>query len=227
MMAPGVPVTAGTNRSITVVVDPAGNGPFSYAWRRNGAAVVVDGSRITLDTASGTLAFAPILVGDSGTYDVVVTDSCGLSATSNPLVVSVLGGGDSDGDGTPDGSDNCPFVANPDQADLDGDGVGDLCDNCLRVANPGQQDTVGRAGCPAPDGLGDACDCLGDANRDGFVTFADVTAVLANFAFNWGCPYPGPGMFGAGGVGDANYDGMVTFADVTSVLANFGLPCPP
>ena len=35
---------------------------------------------------------------------------------------------DSDADGIPDLSDNCPEVANADQADADGDGVGDACD---------------------------------------------------------------------------------------------------
>lgn len=35
--------------------------------------------------------------------------------------------GDIDGDGVPDASDNCPTVANPDQADKNNDGIGDRC----------------------------------------------------------------------------------------------------
>lgn len=37
---------------------------------------------------------------------------------------------DTDGDGVCDELDNCPAVANADQADTDGDGNGDLCDAC-------------------------------------------------------------------------------------------------
>ena len=37
---------------------------------------------------------------------------------------------DKDGDGVKNDTDNCPAVANSDQADFDGDGVGDLCDLC-------------------------------------------------------------------------------------------------
>ncbi len=93
---------------------------------------------------------------------------------------------DSDADGVSDATDNCPFAANPDQADNEGDGNGDVCDldddndgvpdlddNCTLIANPNQKDTDlddwGNVcdNCPANhnpnqsdldgDGIGDAC----------------------------------------------------------------------
>ena len=80
---------------------------------------------------------------------------------------------DRDGDGVLNGVDNCPLVANPNQADMDGDGLGDACDddrdgdgvlngvdNCLLVANPEQTDTDG-------DGLGDVCDTPSNPDTDG------------------------------------------------------------
>lgn len=54
---------------------------------------------------------------------------------------------DSDGDGVIDACDNCPDVANSDQADDDADGVGDVCDPDTQQApvnnDPGQQDPNG------------------------------------------------------------------------------------
>lgn len=77
---------------------------------------------------------------------------------------------ETDGDGVPDSTDNCPSVANPNQADCDHDGIGDACDtdsacstdtdhdgvfdnvdNCRFRANPDQKDSD-------HDGIGDACE---------------------------------------------------------------------
>jgi hypothetical protein len=84
---------------------------------------------------------------------------------------------DSDGDGHPDASDNCPFAANPSQAntggsaagdaceDRDGDGALDAADNCRDAANPDQAD-VDR------DGQGNVCD---DTDGDGLTDHAEIT----------------------------------------------------
>ena len=64
---------------------------------------------------------------------------------------------DSDDDGVPDSTDNCPTTANPDQTDTDEDGVGDACDNCAAFYNPGQEDTN-------EDGVGDACRLPGEGS---------------------------------------------------------------
>jgi len=44
---------------------------------------------------------------------------------------------DTDGDGVPDSTDNCPDVVNPDQSDIDDDGIGDVCDSCTDVDTDG------------------------------------------------------------------------------------------
>ena len=56
--------------------------------------------------------------------------------TGNTLATVTVGGPDTDGDGIPDATDNCPTIANANQADGDGDSVGDVCDNCVGVSNP-------------------------------------------------------------------------------------------
>jgi len=50
------------------------------------------------------------------------------SGSSRVFLSSTPPPNDADSDGVPDATDNCPAVANADQADYDNDGVGDLCD---------------------------------------------------------------------------------------------------
>ncbi len=65
---------------------------------------------------------------------------------------------DTDGDGVPNTSDNCPADFNAAQYDEDADGVGDLCDNCPQTDNPDQEDVLETQNTETADGVGDACD---------------------------------------------------------------------
>jgi lysophospholipase L1-like esterase len=64
--------------------------------------------------------------------------------------------------------------------DADGDGIPDASDNCPYVANPGQED-VGGSGAGPPDGIGDACQC-GDLNDDGRADLLDAAIYQRDLA---------------------------------------------
>ena len=79
--------------------------------------------------------FAVLAPADSdgdGVFDLFggVEDNC--PDDPNPGQDNVCGAAepDADGDGVPDGGDNCEGVSNPAQSDIDGDMFGDVCDIC-------------------------------------------------------------------------------------------------
>ncbi|MCP3979734.1 MAG: hypothetical protein GY716_10470 [bacterium] len=89
---------------------------------------------------------------------------------------------DDDDDGVPDGSDNCPFKANPQQADLDADGVGDACDPDIdgdSVGNGADTDPLDPTRCQ--DGDGDTCDDCSGAG--GVTSTADFESGTQGFIY--------------------------------------------
>lgn len=97
-------------------------------------AISVSGGR--LNAARGLFARPPTELGTGGptaTWSSCDTDHDGVRGLGD-LCPTLAGTGtvngcpDRDKDGVIDPQDNCPDVANPDQADQDGDGIGDACD---------------------------------------------------------------------------------------------------
>ncbi|MFL5760889.1 MAG: thrombospondin type 3 repeat-containing protein [Thermomicrobiales bacterium] len=139
------------------------------------------------------LALAAILIGlfsPITTSHTIAQDQSAIEAAAEGTPTPP----DADGDGVADDVDNCPNVANADQADADGDGVGDACapappppdadgdgvsddlDNCPTVANTEQANTYG-------DAAGDACEAPlppPDADGDGVADAVDNCPTVAN-----------------------------------------------
>ncbi len=74
-----------------------------------------------MDNGAGILRCAEA----EGTCTTDTDCADGFLCIPDPVVIGVT---DSDQDQIPEGIDNCPTIANTDQADADGDGAGDVCD---------------------------------------------------------------------------------------------------
>ncbi len=106
------------------VTDPE---PAPESWARGTDSLVLRGGAFQNPAGACRAAYA--------------SDSEGFRTSTHDYTLRFARTLDPDGDGLTWPDDNCPAVANLDQADADGDGVGDACDNCPNTANPGQQDS--------------------------------------------------------------------------------------
>jgi hypothetical protein len=78
-----------------------------------------------VDGSGAELLIAYVDVGPEAPFDHDVHVAHVVFVPESPCAGQ---GGDADGDGVCDAVDNCPALANPDQADADADGIGDACD---------------------------------------------------------------------------------------------------
>ena len=141
------------------------------------------GEQIACDDDIGGGVLQTTLTRALGARETVYVVVDGFSGAGGDFVLTVSPPvQDGDGDGVADADDNCPGVANPDQAnwnrdaegdacdDSDNDGVFDATDNCRTVANPDQANWN-------RDGEGDACD---DSDTDGVVDATDNCRTMSN-----------------------------------------------
>ncbi len=122
----------------------------------------------TLDPAAQIQIEALVESPSEGSVEVtssVESQQIEVDESNNTASAAFTASLDTDADGFADTADNCPNVANADQADTDQDGVGDACegldadgdgvedavDNCPAVSNADQADSD-------EDGVGDVCD---------------------------------------------------------------------
>lgn len=193
--------TPGANFSITPSAPTVGHqvtfkftgncdqGPCNESWTDNGAVV-----------GTGLTVRRTYTVSGSHTVKVTITNGRRQSA-SRSRTFAVTGGNpppppvDTDGDGVPDSSDQCPTQAGPASnngcpvvappADRDGDGVPDAQDNCPDVAGP-----ASNQGCPTPPPPVAQCADGVDNDQDGKVDLADPGCASASDDSE--SPDPGP-----------------------------------
>ena len=144
----------------------------------------------------------------------------------HPRLTTILTeSGDRDGDGIPDGSDNCPDHPNGPLVGTCTSGLQEFIgvQACFSHAECGpdgfcsrnQEDTYP----PQGNGIGDACDCECDFDCDGDVDAGDVESFLTDFGrfeFNNPCANDNPCN------GDCACDGDVDAGDVGTFLEDFG-----
>jgi hypothetical protein len=141
-------------------------------WIFDDGACCPNSFTMAVTEVGGGFAFSGVLDASPGGTAHTVEGFLGATSTVGITSVTIipLNGGafevdhlqvggpdtDTDQDGVPDSSDNCPNTANPDQTDTDGDGTGDACD--ADDDNDGVPD--GADACPGT-AAGDVVDAAG------------------------------------------------------------------
>ncbi len=233
------PLAACTGELAHFEVGAVGSMPLSYQWRK-------DTHPIPGATAA-ILDIFPVQIGDSGNYDVVVSDAC-VSVMSEAVTLMVK----SPAHVVTDPDSRSISVGRTVTLSVTASGTGPLTYHWRKGGQPltdggrisgatsptltisatwmsdsGSYDVVVTNDCgsvtSAPATL-TVTGCRGDLNCDGRVTFADIDAFVLALS-SWGGylqRYPNCDIMFA----DINGDGYVTFADIDPFVAVIGTTCP-
>jgi DNA/RNA endonuclease G (NUC1) len=85
-----VPQTVAAGGAATFTVAASGTAPFSYQWRKGG--VNLTNGLVVSGATSATLVLTGVTTGDTGSYDVVVSNGVSPAATSTAVSFVVTGG---------------------------------------------------------------------------------------------------------------------------------------
>jgi hypothetical protein len=188
------PITVTVRPPVVTISSPSGG--FSLTHRAPSLSIIGSGlpnaaiavfsngspiGSLTADPAGNFIGSISLSVGNHALTFVQSINGASSDA-AGPIYGVVTA--DQDQDGADDDLDNCPTVANADQANLDGDTQGDACDtdddndgvadgsdNCPMIAN-GSQSNIDA------DAQGDVCDT--DDDNDGVADGSDNCANTAN-----------------------------------------------
>jgi M6 family metalloprotease-like protein len=169
---------AGYNPARNYTTNPGGQVSDSAEWW-----YPYETQRAPLFTSEvpGKSVFSRTTVPNSNGYYKQTGIVIGVDSIVNDKLYAYFYKEDSDADGIGDFDDNCPNVANPDQADADGDGIGNVCDLCTDTDNDG----YGNPGYPANTCQLDNCPTIAnltqvDQDGDGVGNACDNCPTMAN-----------------------------------------------
>jgi hypothetical protein len=136
---------------------------YDFVYRELLSILSSSPSTTTIHSTTSTTTTISVETTTSTTTSILQTTTSTSSVATTTTTAAPI---DSDGDGSTDLIDTCPYICNPQQRDADGDGIGDVCDTSPNCGGCGQ------AACELPG------QC--DSDHDGIIDDSDNCPAVCN-----------------------------------------------
>ena len=146
---PNTTITANLSVTTNYSGSSSSNDWRSTSWKIGSGSWQCISSPNNSNNGTNSYSFSITAPSTIGNYNVSFrahnsNDCTGSSSTYSESTLTngiIVQNTDTDSDGIPNTSDNCPSISNPTQVDTDGDGIGDVCD--LQTCGNGIVESVG------------------------------------------------------------------------------------